>query len=387
MSSGPADKDLRPETRLLINPVNHDPATGGVVPPISPATTYSRDRETYDPSAGLVYVRDDNPSFRPAEVLLSELEGGAEALLFSSGMAAITVLVQSLAPGDTIIVSHSLYFGARKWLEDWARQWGLGVSFVDTTNPAVLAQAIRGTMPRLVYVETPANPDWGVTDIASAAEQCRAVGATLAVDNTSATPVFTRPLDLGADIVVHAATKFLNGHSDVIAGALVTKSEELEIWRRAESLRHDAGAVLGSMDAWLLHRGMKTLFVRVRQASGTAAALAAWADADPRIAGVHYPGLASFPGNAVAARQMIGGFGAMLSLRLGTRERALGLIRNLRLFVPATSLGGVESLIEHRHTIEQGVSDVAEDLLRVSIGLEAEEDLIADLDQALSALE
>lgn len=372
----------RPETRLIAHPANHDPATGAVVPPLQPATTFARTPD-YDPIGGRVYARDESPAFEPAEALLADLESGAEAKLFASGMAAIAGLFQALPAGSPVLIGEGLYYGARKYLEGWGRRWGLQVRFAPSDDAAAFAAAVADHRPALVYVETPSNPDWAVTDIGAVAAACRPVGAVLAVDNTAATPVFSRPIDHGADIVVHAATKYLNGHSDVLAGALVAKDADLPLWAEIGAIRAQAGAVPGAFEAWLLHRGMRTLFVRTRRAAETAAALADRFAGDKRVSAVLYPGLATHPGHAVAARQMIGGFGGMLSLKLGSQERALETVAKVRLFSRATSLGGVESLIEHRHTIEQGVSDVAPDLLRLSIGLEAPADLIADLDAAI----
>lgn len=373
---------LKPETRLIAHAANHDPTTGAVVPPLQPATTFARTAE-YEPIGGRVYARDESPTFEPAERLLADLEGGAAAQLYASGMAAIATLFQAVPPGSPVLIGHSLYYGARKYLEGWATRWGLKVRFAPSDDSDAFSAAIADHRPALVYVETPANPDWSVTDIAAVSAACHGVGAVLAVDNTAATPVFSRPIDHGADIVVHAATKYLNGHSDVLAGALVTADSDLPLWRETTALRAQAGAVPGAFEAWLLHRGMRTLFVRTRAAADGAARIAAHFAASGRVARVLYPGLPDHPGHAVAARQMIGGFGGMLSLCLGSRQRALETVARVRLFTRATSLGGVESLIEHRHTIEQGVSDVAPDLLRLSIGLEAPADLIADLDQAI----
>ena len=299
-------------------------------------------------------------------------------------MAAVAAVFQSLSPGDHVVVSHEAYFGTPKWLREWGIPWGLDVTFADTADLTALAKAVRPEVTRMIFVETPANPSWRVTDIAGAADVAHRAGAILVVDNTSATPVLTRPLSLGADLVVHSATKYLNGHTDVVAGAVVTKAEDA-FWEKVGRLRFLAGAVMGPFETWLLLRGMRTLFVRVRQACASAQAIAEHFAGHPAVAQVCYPGLPAFPGHAVAARQMSGGFGGMLSFRLaGGEDAALKAIKRCRVFIRATSLGGVESLIEHRATIEGEDSDVPPDLLRLSVGCEALDDLIADLEFALS---
>jgi cystathionine gamma-synthase len=356
--------------------------TGAVVPPIHPSTTYARDAD-YEKVDGRGYSRDDNPTYDSVEAVIAELENAVGAKLFPSGMSAIATLFQALPAGSRVVVSDHLYFGTPKWLNGWAAQWGLRVEYVDTSDPNALRAAVQAAPTALVFVETPANPVWSVTDIAGAAETAHAAGALLAVDNTVATPVLTRPLDLGADLVVHSATKFLNGHSDVVAGVVASRQDSA-IWQRIGELRFLAGAVLGPFEAWLLLRGLRTLFVRVERASRTAMHLAEHFARHRAIAQVCYPGLPGFSGYRVACRQMSGGFSGMLSLRLaGGAAAALATAKRAKMFVRATSLGGVESLIEHRHTIEGPDSTTPDDLLRLSIGLEAPEDLIADLEQAL----
>ena len=361
-----------------------DMQTGAITPPLHPSTTFARN-ERYERIGGRGYSRDDNPTYDQVETVLARLEGGAAAKLFASGMAATATVFQALPAGSQAVVSRAMYFGTPKWLRDVAEPAGQQVRFVDTADLDALRAAVEPGKTRLVYIETPANPTWAITDIAAAAEIAHAAGAILAVDSTAASPVLTRPIEHGADLVVHSATKYLNGHSDVVAGAIVTAAES-ELWERIGKIRYLAGAVLGPFEAWLLLRGMRTLFVRVRQACASAQRIAEHFDGHAGIATVCYPGLPDFPGHAVAAKQMSGGFGGMLSLRVaGGGPAALSLIKNVRLFLRATSLGGVESLIEHRHTIESPDTEVPEDLLRVSIGLESVDDLIADLEQALAA--
>ena len=360
--------------------------TGAVVPPIHPSTTFARNETTYEQVGGRGYTRDENPTYEIAECLITDLEGGAASCLFGSGMAAIATLVQALRPGDHIVAGKSMYFGTPKLLKEWAVPWGLGVDLVDITDTNAIAAALKPGQTKLVLVETPANPLWAITDIAAAAELAHGAGALLAVDNTAATPVLTRPIELGADIVVHSATKYLNGHSDVLAGALVTARADHPYWERVIQLRYLAGPVLGPFEAWLLLRGMRTLFVRVERQCASALSIARHFAEHAKVVDVCYPGLQSFPGHEVARRQMTGGFGGMLSLRVaGGAEGALALIKRCRVWQRATSLGGVESLIEHRHTIEGPDTPTPPDLLRLSVGIEAVEDLVEDIEQALAA--
>jgi len=377
--------NLRPETLAAQALGWIEPATRGVVPPIHLATTFERD-EDYKLTDGRSYIRPHNPTLAQPEALLATLEGGAAAALFASGNAAAVAAFQALAPGDHVVAPAVMYWGLRHWLVTEGRRWGLRVSLVDATDPKALAAAIEPGATKLVWVETPANPDWGVTDIAEAAALAHKAGARLAVDNTVATPVLTRPLALGADLVMHSATKYLNGHSDVLGGALVTAAKDAS-WERILEIRATAGAMLGSFEAWLLLRGMRTLFLRVRAASGSADRIAQHFAAHPKLDRVLYPGLPDHPGHSIARRQMVDGFGGMLSLRVkGGAPAALKLASRVHLWARATSLGGPESLIEHRKSVESADSPVSPDLLRLSVGLEDAGDLIADLEQALAAL-
>lgn len=361
-----------------------EPLTGAIVPSIQPATTFVRGRDYQAPSP-TDYIRTRNPSGAPAEELLARLEGGAEAFLFSSGMAAVNAVVMALRPGDHIVLQKSLYYGVRNWILSFAQDWGLSVTLVESDDEAAFQAALQPGTTKLVWIETPSNPLWNLVDIAGLAALAREAGARLAVDNTVATPLLTQPLALGADIVMHSATKYLNGHSDVLAGALVTARKD-SFWARIQSYRQQAGPVLGSFEAWLLLRGMRTLPLRVSRQCETAAFLAARFNGHPALDGVLYPGLPEHPGHAIARRQMKGGFGAMLSLLIRKGETAaIEVAGSCRLFLPATSLGGVESLIEHRATVEGPESPVPRHLLRLSIGLEHAEDLAADLEEALHA--
>lgn len=361
-----------------------DRETRAVIPPIHTSTTFIRDPDNAY-SSGRVYARADNPSFDQAEALLAALEGAADAKLFASGMAAATAVFLSLAPGDHVVAPTVMYWSLRNWLKTTATAWGLDVDFVPTEDADALSAAMRPGRTKLVWIETPANPLWSVTDIARAAEIAHAAGARLAVDSTVATPVLTRPLALGADLVMHSATKYLNGHSDVIAGALATREKDVH-WDRLTAIRAQFGGILGPFEAWLLLRGMRTLFLRVPAMCRGAQALAEALAAHPRVEAVLYPGLPDAPGHALAARQMQGGFGAMLSVRVKGGERAaVATAARVGIWKRATSLGGVESLIEHRASVEGADSPVPRDLLRLSVGLEDTGDLLADLDQALAA--
>ena len=353
-----------------------------LAPPIHPATTYARAPDGGYPTAK-DYSRDNNPGYDQLEAVLAGLEGGRAALVFGSGMAAAAAAFLALRPGDHVVAQRVMYWALRQWLGEFAVAWGLEVDFVANGDPDALAAAVRPGATKLVWVETPANPTWAVTDIARAAEIAHQGGAKLAVDSTAATPVLTRPLALGADLVMHSASKYLNGHSDVIAGALIT-GEQDAFWQRVRANRARGGAVLGPFEAWLLLRGMRTLYLRVRAASRSALAIARHFADDRRLEAVLYPGLESHPGHAVAARQMQGGFGGMLALRVaGGEAAALAVAAKLDVFKRATSLGGVESLVEHRASVEGADSPVPTDLLRLSVGIEHADDLIADLEQAL----
>jgi cystathionine gamma-synthase len=361
------------------------PVSGGLTPVIDLSTIYEQQPDgSY--RQGRVYTRADNPTCEHTEMLLAALEGGAAGCaLFASGMAAATAVFQSLLPGDHVLVSRVLYWGVRKWLAEFGLTWGLDVEFTDTSDLGAVASAIRPGRTRLLWVETPANPMWEITDLVAVCELAHSAGARVAVDNTVATPVLTMPLELGADLVVHSATKYLNGHSDVLAGAVLTARRD-PFWERIRSWRRNAGVMPGPFEAWLLQRGMRTLFLRVRRASDSAMAVATHLQRHPALKEVLYPGLPSHPGHQIAARQMRGGFGGMLSIRLaGGAGHANAVLPAVRVFKRATSLGGVESLIQHRLSMEGPSSPVPGDLLRLSIGVEAPEDLIADLDAALDA--
>jgi cystathionine gamma-synthase len=354
-----------------------------LVPPIFVATTYERGADGTYPG-GRVYSRSDNPTYDTAEALIAGLEGGAAAMIFSSGQAAAASLFQSLAPGDPVLAPRNMYWALRKWLLDFAVPWGLAVEFYENASTDDLVAKTRATRPRVVWIETPANPTWDLTDIAAACEIAREVGAIVAVDSTAATPFLTRPIELGAQIVMHSATKYLNGHADVIAGALVTARDDA-LWQRIRYVRGAGGGVPGPFEAWLLLRGMKTLPLRIAAACANAATIANRFHRDPRVSRLLYPGLPSHPGHSIALKQMRGGFGGMMSMRVaGGEAAAKAFAARLRVFKQATSLGSVESLAEHRASVEGPGTLCPADLVRLSIGVEHVDDLIADIDQALA---
>ncbi len=359
-----------------------DETTKAVSPPIHTSSTYIRDVDNGYRS-GRIYARADNPGFDQPEAVLAALEQGADALLFSSGVSAATACFLALKPGDHVVAPKVMYWSLRNWLMNFARDWGLDVELVDMADSDAIRRAMRPGKTKLVWAETPSNPLWDITDIAAVAGIAHEAGARFAVDSTVATPVLTQPSALGADIVMHSATKYLNGHSDIIAGALATRVED-EYWERIKTVRKQMGAILGSFEAWLLLRGMRTLFPRVKQASASAQRIAEHFNGHPGITHVLYPGLPDFPGHAIAARQMKGGYSGMLSIRVnGGEQAAIGVAAKIKIWKRATSLGGVESLVEHRASVEGANSPCPPDLLRLSVGIEEVTDLIADLEQAL----
>ena len=373
---------LQPETIAAQAGGAVDAATGAVVAPIHIAITFVRDSDNRY-RRGFCYGRSDNATVRQAEDILARLDQGAASLLFASGMAAATAAFLSQPRPAHVVAPTAMYWGLQQWLRDDAPSHGIETTFVDAGDRRALRAALRPGRTRLVWIETPSNPMWTITDIAEAARLAHAAGALLAVDSTVPTPVFTRPLSLGADLVLHSATKYLNGHSDVVAGAIVFARTD-GTFERAARLRMMLGGILGSLEAALLVRGMRTLHVRVRHQSAAALAIAQHFTGHAAVARVLYPGLETHPGHAVAARQMQGGYGGMLSMRLhGGEPAAIATAARMKVWKRATSLGGVESLVEHRSSIEGLGSPCPTDLLRFSVGLEHVGDLVADIEQAL----
>ena len=386
------DRTVAPET-LAAQAAAPDAATGAVIPPVHFSTTFARDTNYQPINDRHVYIRDQNPTFETAENLLAELEGGSDALLFSSGMTAGMAVAQALKPGDHIVVPELMYWALRNWLIKFCDTWGVTLTKVDLSLPANNAKNLREALEvrakdpnctQVLWLETPANPMWDVIDLQESCEIAKSYGAIVCADSTVSSPVLTRPIEHGVDIVMHSATKYLNGHSDVIAGVLITASDS-KLWQRIRKVRSENGAILGAFEAWLLQRGLRTLFLRVRCASDSALQFATHFEHHPKVAQVIYPGLKSHPGYEIATRQMDGGFGGMLSIRVkGGKETALAVVGRVELFVRATSLGGVESLIEHRPSIEGPTSPLPPELIRLSIGIENVEDLINDFEQALA---
>ena len=362
-----------------------DAQTGGVVPALPMATTYLRD-EAYQPlRADNIYLRDQSDIVRVAEKVLSQLEGAKESLLFPSGMAALAAVFRTVPNGGRVLVQSQIYWGTTKWIRDFCTRRDIELREVEASDMAAFAAACDSFGPTLALIETPSNPWLRVVDIQAAADAVHSAGGLLVVDSTAATPILQQPLKHGADVVMHSATKGINGHSDVLAGVLATNDVTGRVWEDIKADRHDAGAVIGPFEAWLLVRGMRTLPLRAKQMSCNAMELAEFLQNHPKIEEVLYPGLASHTGHELATRQMSGGFGALLSCIVkGGSATALEVVGKLEVFHRATSLGGVESLVEHRHTIEPHTG-IPEGLLRLSVGIEDIEDLKRDLSQALDA--
>lgn len=375
-------KDMHPSTLTAQAGGAIDAQSGGVVPPIQPSTTFVRDRDYAPLNAANIYARDHNDVARQAEVILAQMEMGHEALLFPSGMAAIAALFRTVPNGGRVVVQSGIYWGTTHWIREYCTRRNVMLVEVDASDTAALAQACAGRKVDLVWVESPSNPWLKIVDVAAAAQLAHAAGALLAVDSTAATPVLSQPIALGADIVMHSVTKAINGHSDVLGGVLVTR-EHSATWDEIKQDRATAGAVLGAFEAWLLLRGMRTLPLRVERMCANAMQVAEFLMDHPNVEDVFYPGLPSFAGHVLATKQMSGGYGFLMSFLVkGSRDDALKVAGRLNLFHRATSLGGVESLVEHRHTIEPHTG-IPENLLRISVGIEHAPDLMADLAQAL----
>ncbi len=357
-----------------------DPSTRAVTPPLHMSTTFERDVDGSYPQ-GFIYGRSGNPNRRLLEECMAALEGGEEAAAFSSGMAAIMSVFQALRPGDHVVAPSDIYHGTAKLLREIMARWGLRTTFVDLSEAGELEGAVEDST-RMIFIETPSNPLLKITDVAAVAELARSRGIHTVCDNTWATPVLQRPLELGVDLAVHSSTKYLGGHGDVTGGVVVAARQE-GLFERVRQVQNDGGAVPSPFDCWLLLRSIRTLPYRVRAHTVNAARIARFLADHPKVAEVFYPGLAHHAGHETAARQM-SDFGGMLSFRVnGGRDAAFGVAGRTQLFTRATSLGSYESLIEHRASIEGPESATPEDLLRVSVGLENAKDLIADLGQAL----
>lgn len=367
------------ETTLVRAAAEPDPSTAAVAPPIHLATTFEHPADGEE-SQGHIYIRESNPTQSRLEEALAASEGGAAAFFCASGMAAGTILLQSLEDGAHVLFPDDVYHGFREAVQSLMPRWGLTATFVDMTDLDEVRRALRPET-RLLWAESPSNPLLKIADLEALTGIAHEHGAEIVVDSTFATPVLQRPLELGADFVLHSATKYMGGHSDVQGGVLVLRESD----RLAELLhiRLVGGAAASPFNAWLVLRGLRSMVCRVERHAANALAVAEALEGHPGIEQVYYPGLAKHPGHAIARRQMKA-FGGMVSLAIaGGREAAIRVASRVRLFTNATSLGGVESLVEHRASYEGKVSTTPQNLLRLSIGLEHPEDLIADLRQAL----
>ncbi|WP_164660708.1 PLP-dependent aspartate aminotransferase family protein [Tropicibacter sp. Alg240-R139] len=375
------DPKLKPATLAAQAMGALDHQSGGVVPPIQPATTFARDRDYQPLNPDNVYLRDQNEGTRLAEKLIARLEGAEASLLFPSGMAAIAAAFRTIPNGGRAIIQSGIYWGTTKWVREFCVRRQITLDEFDASSPDGLIQACA-TPAQLVLIETPSNPWLLTVDITLAAKHAHSAGAKLLADATAATPILCKPIVHGADLVMHSVTKAINGHSDVLGGVLSTARDD-ESWQEIATDRQGAGAVMSPFDAWLLVRGMRTLPLRVERMCENAQKIAEFMIAHDQVEDVFYPGLSGFAGHDIATRQMSGGYGFLMSVLVkGNATEALAVAGRLNLFHRATSLGGVESLIEHRHTIEPHTG-IPENLLRLSIGIEDAGDLMDDLDQAL----
>lgn len=371
---------MKPETKVVHAGQQIDPTTGAVAQPIHLSTTFERDADG-EYSRGMVYTRTENPNRVALENALAQLEGGAHAAAFSSGSAATMSLLQGLGTGDHVLAPDNFYFGLQLLMKDVFSAWGLQQTFVDMTDLDAVQAAIRPNT-RLVLVETPSNPLMKITDIAAIAEIAHASGALLACDNTIPTPLFQHPLQHGADFAIHATTKYLGGHSDVLSGAIIAK-EDNDLWQRIQMVQKIGGAVASPFDSWLVLRGIQTLAVRMKAHAANALELAQRLEQHPKIERVLHAGLESHSQHAIAKKQM-SHFGGLMSILVkGGQEEAMQVAAKVQRFIRATSFGATHSLIEHRASVEAPGTLTPPNLLRLSVGIEHVEDLWDDLAQAL----
>jgi len=376
------EKELSLSTKIAQALHYNDPDTGSVIPPIEHAATYSRD-ENYEPRKTYWYRRDGNKTTQIAEEIIAELENADISLLFSSGMSACTAVLEILPQNAHIVVPRVMYHGVLAQIQNFSSKNRIHVDFYNAGDLTSMKEVIKIGVTQLVWVETPNNPNWEVTDIVEASKLAHEAKAKLIVDATATPPTMTKSLDLGADISFHSATKYLNGHSDVSAGVLSFK-KATKVWESLYNIRKLQGTVLNSQDAFLLIRGLRTLFLRVEKNSQNAMILAKHFESHNYVETVLYPGLETHPNHKIAKNQTNGQYGGMLSIIIaGSEADAINVVRNCKVFYPATSLGGVESLIEHRKTVSGEDFPVDEKLIRISVGIEDPLDLINDLEQAL----
>lgn len=372
------------ETEAIKSAQNHLQNINPVSTPIYLSTTYERNGDgSY--GDGLIYSRHNNPNRHILEESICQMEIGAQCFAFASGMAAISAVFQSLKPGDHVLLPDDVYYNVYLLAENILKAWGLEFSTVDMASVANIAAAIQPNT-RLIWIETPSNPQLKITNIERVSQLVQTKEITIAVDNTWATPVLMNPITLGADIVIHSTTKYFGGHSDVLGGCVVLK-EASEFGEKIKNIQTLSGGVPAPFDCWLISRGIQTLALRVRAQSNSAQILAEYLESHPKIEKVNYPGLISHPQYKVAASQMQHGFGGMLSAHIkGDHAHAIKVANQLELFTTATSLGGVESLVEHRKSVEGPSSSTPDNLLRISVGLEHAQDLINDWENALKTV-
>ncbi len=377
----PEESAVRRETRCIHLGGRDEVA---VSPPIQLSTTFRRNADGTYPSE-FIYTREKNPTRDALEKSLAILENGRAGLCFASGSAATLAIVHALKPGDHILAPADMYYGCKQIFSDLYARWGLGCTFIDMTNVQKVSSSVQANT-KLLWLESPSNPMLGICDIERLAKLGRGMNITVLVDNTWSTPMATRPLDLGADVVLHSSTKYLGGHSDVLGGVLVFKDAGTELFERVLMYQKKGGGVPSPFDCWLIRRSLATLAVRFQKQAETANKVADFLDRQQAITHVLYPGLPAHPNHQIANSQM-DNFGAMISIRVrGGQDAAMQLAGGLELFTRATSLGGVESLVEHRASVEGPTTNTPSDLLRLSIGLEHPDDLLADLRQALHNL-
>ena len=371
---------MKPETAAIHAGQQIDPSTGAVTQPIYMSTTYERATDGEYP-LGYIYGRDNNPNRKLIETRIARLEHGAEAVAFASGSVVMMTIFQALSSGDHVIMPDDIYFGIRAIMNEFFVPWGLQVDFVDMTDLDSVRMALRHNT-RLIVLETPSNPQLKVTDISAIVAIAKDSGAMVLCDNTLPTPILQTPLDLGCDLVVHATTKYIGGHSDVLGGIVVSK-EDNDFYQRIRRIQQLGGAIPSPFDCWLLQRGLQTLPVRMRMIDENAHKVAEFLESHAQVEQVLYPMLESHNDYAVAKKQMRGGGGLLSFLFKGDEAQTMQVVAKVKLFTRATSFGGTHSLIEHRASIESPDSKTPRNLIRMSIGLEHVDDLIADLEQAL----
>lgn len=370
---------MKQETIAIHSGLERESPTGDVAPPIHPSTVFEHSEDNAE--KGYIYTRAGNPNRAQLEKQLADLEEGAEAAAFASGVAASAAVFQSLDPGDHLLAPLDVYHGTRELLSDLMQRWGLEVDYVDMTDLDAVRQAIK-SKTRLLWLETPSNPLLQITDIAAVKELAEQEEAIVCVDNTWPTPVNQRPLEMGAELVVHSTTKYLGGHSDLLGGAVIANSED-GLFGQVREIQTMAGAVPSPSDCWLLSRSIRTLPYRVRAHNENARQVAEYLQQSDKIEQVLYPGLSTHEGYKIAQKQMFGAGGMISFLVRGTEEEAKTIVQSSELITPATSLGGVESTWEHRLSSEGEDSETPPNLIRISVGLEHPSDIISDIETAL----